>query len=40
MNDVGEPQGVVVKIKEIDATQIEVIVPVGAQVDATRNKKL
>jgi hypothetical protein len=40
MNDAGEPQGVVVKMKEIDASHIEVIVPVDRIRSATGNNKL
>ena len=40
VNDAGEPQGIVVKMKEIDASQLEVIVPMDRIRDATRNKKL
>jgi PRC-barrel domain len=40
LNDAGEPQSLVVKVNEIDASQVEVVVPVDRIRDATRNKKL
>ena len=40
LNDAGKPQGVVVKMREMDATQIEVVVPVDRIRDASRDKRL
>jgi hypothetical protein len=40
MNEAGQPEGVVVKVNEIGASQIQVIVPVDRIRDATAEKKL
>ena len=40
MNDAGQPEGVVVKLNEIGAPQIQVVVPIDRIRDATAVKKL
>jgi len=40
MDDAGEPQGIVVKMSEIDATRIEVLVPVDRIRDATGDRRI
>ena len=40
LNEAGQPEGLVVKVNEMNADQIQVIVPVNLIRDATADKKL
>ena len=40
VNEAGQPEGLVVRINEMDASQIQVIVPVDRIRDATADRKL